>query len=82
MTRVAQELGVRYIIEGSVRKAGERVRISAQLIEATTGRHVWAERYDRRMEDIFELQDEITQTIAGAVEPELSAAERLSLIHI
>ncbi|MCK5362069.1 MAG: tetratricopeptide repeat protein, partial [Gammaproteobacteria bacterium] len=76
VTRVASELGVRYVIEGSVRKAGSRVRISAQLIDATTGRHVWAERYDRSLEDIFELQDEMTQTIVGAVEPELSAAER------
>jgi adenylate cyclase len=76
VTRVASELGVRYVIEGSVRKAGNRVRITAQLIDATTGRHVWAERYDRSLVDIFELQDEMTQTIAGAVEPELSAAER------
>ena len=76
VTRVAEELGVRYIIEGSVRKAGSRVRISAQLIDATTGRHVWAERYDRGLADVFELQDEMAQTIVGAVEPELSAAER------
>jgi adenylate cyclase len=77
VTRVAEELGVRYVIEGSVRKAGNRVRISAQLIDATTGRHVWAERYDRSLADIFELQDEMTQTIVGAVEPELSEAERV-----
>ena len=76
VTQVARELGVRYVIEGSVRKAGNRVRISAQLIDATTGRHVWAERYDRDLADIFELQDEMAQTIAGAVEPELSAVER------
>jgi adenylate cyclase len=76
VTRVAEELGVRYVIEGSVRKAGSRVRITAQLIDATTGRHVWAERYDRGLEDIFDLQDEMAQTIVGAVEPELSAAER------
>ena len=76
VTRVADELGVRYVIEGSVRKSGNRVRISAQLIDATTGHHVWAESYDRDLTDIFELQDEMTQTIAGAVEPELSAAER------
>jgi adenylate cyclase len=81
VTRVAEELGVRYVIEGSVRKAGNRVRISAQLIDATTGRHVWAERYDRSLEDIFELQDEMTQTIVGAVEPELSAAERERAAH-
>ena len=76
VTRVASDLGVRYVIEGSVRKAGDRVRISAQLIDATTGRNVWAESYNRSLTDIFELQDEMTQTIAGAVEPELSAAER------
>jgi adenylate cyclase len=76
VTQVARELGVRYVIEGSVRKAGNRVRITAQLIDATSGRHVWAERYDRDLADIFDLQDEMTQTIAGAVEPELSAAER------
>jgi len=76
VTQVARELGVRYVIEGSVRKAADRVRITAQLIDATTGRHVWAERYDRQLEDIFKLQDEMAQTIVGAVEPELSAAER------
>ncbi len=74
--QVAKELGVRYVLEGSVRKAGERVRITAQLVDATTGRHVWAERYDRQFEDIFDLQDEMTLTLVGAVEPELSAAER------
>ena len=76
VTQVAKDLGVRYVIEGSVRKAGSRVRVTAQLIDARTGRHVWAERYDRELADIFKLQDEMTQTIAGAVEPELSAAER------
>ncbi len=76
VTRVAKELGVRYVLEGSVCKAGNRVRITAQLIDATSGRHVWAERYDRQIEDIFDLQDEMSQTIVGAVEPELSAAER------
>ena len=74
--QVSRELGVRYVLEGSVRKAGNRVRITAQLIDATTGRHVWAERYDREIEDIFALQDEMTQTIVAAVEPELSAVER------
>jgi adenylate cyclase len=76
VTQVARDLGVRYVLEGSTRRAGDRVRITAQLIEAGTGRHVWAERYDRQIEDIFDLQDEMTQTIVGAVEPELSAAER------
>ena len=81
VTQVARELGVRYVIEGSVRRAGNRVRITAQLIDATTGRHVWAERYDRLIEDIFELQDEMAQTIVGAVEPELSAAERENAVR-
>ncbi len=76
ITRVGRELGVKYVMEGSVRKAGNRVRITAQLIDAATGRHVWAERYDREIADIFDLQDEMTQTIIGAVEPEISAVER------
>lgn len=74
--QVASDLGVRYVLEGSVRKAGNRVRITAQLIDAETGHHVWAEKYDREMKDIFDLQDEMTQTIVGALEPELDAAER------
>ena len=74
--QVARELGVRYVLEGSVRKAGSRVRISAQLIDAQTGNHVWAERYDRELAGIFELQDEMTATIVGAIEPELGSAER------
>jgi adenylate cyclase len=74
--QVASDLGVRYVLEGSVRKAGNRVRITAQLIDAGTGHHVWAERYDREMKDMFDLQDEMTQTIVGALEPELDAAER------
>ena len=73
---IGRELGVQYIVEGSVRKAGNRVRITAQVVEAASGNHIWAERYDRDLEDIFELQDEMTQTIVGAVEPELGAAER------
>ena len=73
---IASELGVRYILEGSVRKSGSRVRATAQLIDAVTGHHVWAERYDREMEDIFDLQDEIVQIIAAALEPEVYAAER------
>ncbi len=73
--QMGRELGVRYVLEGSVRKAGDRVRITAQLIEAETGNHLWAERYDRNLEDIFELQDEITQTISAAIEPELFSSE-------
>ena len=76
VTRVAKELGVRYVLEGSVRKAGNRVRVTAQLIDATTGSHIWAERYDRELDDIFALQDEITETVVASVEPELEAVER------
>ncbi len=74
--QVAKDLGVRYVLEGSVRKSANRVRISAQLIEGTTGNHVWAERYDRDLEDVFAVQDEITQTVVGTIEPELAKAER------
>ncbi len=73
--RVASELGVRYVLEGSVRKAGNRVRITAQLIDGATGNHLWAERYDREIEDIFAVQDEITANIAGALEPQILVAE-------
>ena len=76
LRQVGRDLGVRYVLEGSVRKAANRVRITSQLIDAETGNHVWAERYDRSLEDIFELQDEITATIAGAIEPELAGLER------
>jgi TolB-like protein/Tfp pilus assembly protein PilF len=72
---VAQDLGVRYVLEGSVRKAGKRVRITAQLIEAPTGHHVWAERYDRDLEDIFAVQDEITESIVTSIGPEFLSAE-------
>ena len=74
--QVGRELGVRYVLEGSVRKGGDRVRISAQLIDASDGNHIWAQRYDRELTDIFDLQDEITLTIAGAIEPELAQIER------
>ena len=73
--RVSRELGVRYVVEGSVRKVGDRVRITAQLIDATTGGHVWAERYDRELEDIFAIQDEITTAIAGAMGAKLAVTE-------
>jgi TolB-like protein len=73
--QVARELGVRYVLEGSVRRAGRRLRISAQLVDAATGAHHWAERYDRRLGDIFAVQDEITRSVAGAIEPYLLAAE-------
>jgi TolB-like protein len=72
---VSRELGVRYVLEGSVRRSGNRLRISAQLVDATTGGHHWAERYDRELGDIFAVQDEITRSVAAAIEPHLLAAE-------
>jgi TolB-like protein/cytochrome c-type biogenesis protein CcmH/NrfG len=75
--QVGRELGVRYVLEGSVRKAGSRIRITAQLVEAETGNHVWAERYDRDLADIFAVQDEITERVVAAIEPELYAAEQV-----
>jgi TolB-like protein len=73
---LGRELGVRYVLEGSVRKGGNRVRITVQLIDAASGRHVWAERYDRELDDVFALQDEMTETIVRAIEPELGSVER------
>ncbi len=73
--RVGRELGVRYLLQGSVRKDGDRVRISAQMIEAETGRGLWAEHYDRALDHIFALQDEITLSVVGAIEPSLRRAE-------
>jgi adenylate cyclase len=73
--QVGRELGVRYVLEGSVRKIGDRVRITAQLIEAETGSHIWAERYDRDLEDIFIVQDEITAQVVGSIHPEVLSAE-------
>jgi TolB-like protein len=73
--QVRRELGVRYVLEGSVRKSGNRLRIAAQLIDAATGSHVWAERYDRDIADIFAVQDEITERVVAAIEPQLYAAE-------
>ena len=73
--RVSRELGVRYVLEGSVRKGGNRVRITSQLIDATTGNHLWAERYDGDLTDIFTLQDEITKKVVAAIEPKMLEAE-------
>jgi adenylate cyclase len=73
--QIGRELGVRYVLEGSVRKAGNRLRITGQLVEAATGSHLWAERYDRALEDIFAVQDEITHSIIGAIAPGILAAE-------
>ena len=72
---IGKELGVRYILEGSVRRAGQRIRVTAQLIESLAGSHVWAERYDRAIEDIFDLQDEITREVVGAIAPQIELAE-------
>jgi TolB-like protein/class 3 adenylate cyclase len=73
--QVSRELGVRYVLEGSIRKAGPRVRITGQLIDATTGHHVWADRFDGEIKDIFELQDKITESVVGAVEPSIRLQE-------
>jgi TolB-like protein len=75
MKQIAEELGVGYVVEGSVRKGGERVRITAQLNDAATGSHIWAEHYDRSLADVFAVQDEITEAIVAAIEPQLYAAE-------
>jgi TolB-like protein len=73
--RVGRELGVRYVLEGSIRRSGERVRVNAQLIDAGADRHVWAERFDRQIDDVFELQDDIVARIATTVGPEITLAE-------
>jgi TolB-like protein len=75
LKQVAEELGVGYVVEGSVRKGGDRVRITAQLNDVATGSHIWAERYDRSLADVFAVQDEITEAIVAAIEPQLYAAE-------
>jgi TolB-like protein/cytochrome c-type biogenesis protein CcmH/NrfG len=75
MKQVAEELGVRYLLEGSVRKSGDRVRITAQLNDVATGSHIWAERYDRDLADVFAVQDQITEAIVAAIEPQIYAAE-------
>jgi TolB-like protein len=73
--QVGRELGVRYVLEGSVRKGGNRVRITGQLIDAVTGTHLWADRFDGSLEDVFELQDQVASSVAGIIEPALQAAE-------
>jgi TolB-like protein len=75
LKEIAEELGVGYVVEGSVRKGGDRVRITVQLNDVATGSHIWAERYDRDLTDVFALQDEITEAIVAAIEPQLYAAE-------
>lgn len=79
--QVGRELGVRYVLEGSVRKGGNRVRITAQLIDAISGAHVWAERYDRDLSDVFAVQDEMTASVAGLIEPALAEAEQLRALR-
>jgi len=75
MKQIAEELGVGYVVEGSVRRGGDRLRITAQLNDVATGSHIWAERYDRNIADVFAVQDEITEAIVAAIEPQLYAAE-------
>ena len=75
MKQVARELGVRYVLEGSVRRSGSRVRVTAQLIDAETGNHIWAERYDRGVDDVFAVQDEITTAVTTAIHPAVADAE-------
>jgi hypothetical protein len=75
MKQIGRELGVRYVLEGSVRKAGQRVRITAQLIDTETGTHLWADRFDGSLEDVFELQDNVASSVAGVIEPTLRQAE-------
>jgi TolB-like protein len=79
--QVARELGVRHVLEGSVRKAGHRVRITGQLIDTTTGSHIWVERFDRTLDDIFELQDQVASSVVGAIEPRLRLSEIARAAH-
>src|SRR6202011_1910424 len=73
--QIGSELGVRYVLEGSVRRVGQRARITSQLIDAVSGTHLWADRFDGSLEDIFELQDKVALSVAGVIEPTLQAAE-------
>jgi adenylate cyclase len=76
--QVARELNVQYVLEGSVRRSGDRLRVSAQLIEAVTGNHIWAERYDRPVRDVFDVQDDITKEIVLALSVELTDSDLVS----
>src|SRR5260370_4897408 len=73
--QISRELGVRYVLEGSVRKAGNRLRITGQLIDATTGAHLWADRFEGYLENVFELQDQVASGVVGAIDPKLLEAE-------
>ena len=75
--QVGRELGVRYVLEGSIRKSSNRIRVSGQLIDTLTGNHIWAERYDRVLEDIFEVQEQVTRAIVGAIAPQINSSEQL-----
>src|SRR5262249_14687093 len=75
LRQVGKELGVCYVLEGSIRRVGDRVRITGQLVDATTGAHRWAERYDRKLEDVFAVRDEVAQTIAGLLAAHVNKAE-------
>jgi adenylate cyclase len=79
---LAKQLGATYVVEGSVQRAGNRIRVGANLIEATTSHQIWTDRYDRQLDDIFDLQDEITETIAARIEPEIGFAERNRVVHV
>ena len=72
---MARDLGVRYVLEGSVRKSGSRIRITGQLIDAASGAHLWADRYDGTLEDVFELQDQVASRVVGAIAPSVTEAE-------
>jgi adenylate cyclase len=73
--QVGRDLGVRYLLEGSVRRSGNRIRFTGQLIDATTGIHVWADRFEGEMSDVFDLQDRITESVVAVIEPNLQRAE-------
>src|SRR5207342_3672073 len=75
LRQIAEELGVGYVIDGSVRKSGDRVRITVQLNDVASGGHLWSERYDHKLENVFAVQDEITDAIVAAIEPQVYAAE-------
>ena len=79
--KIAENLGVRYVLEGSVQKSGERIRINAQLIDATSGHHIWSEKYDRETRDFFALTDEITRNIAVALQIKLTEGEQARVFH-
>ena len=79
--QVGQELGVRYVLEGSIRRSGNRIRITGQLIEASTGSHLWAERYDRVLDDVFDVQEEVTRAIVSAIAPEIAASEQTQALR-